>query len=172
MEFFEVVKKRKSVRKYLNKSVLDKDIKKILEMVNIAPSAGNLQPFKVYVIENKEMIDSICLISGGIQRNFESNPPLILIFCANPEESRRRYKERGANLYCIQDTTIACAYAQLTATALGFSACWVGSFDEEKIKDVIKTDLLPIAILTAGYSDEKPTRPKRKLLDQISVVVK
>lgn len=95
----------------------------------------------------------------------------MLIFCADSKESGERYKERGKTLHSVQDATIACAYAQLTATSLGLSGCWMGSFEEKEIKKVVKTDLTPVAILTLGYSAENPERRKRKTIKQISEII-
>ena len=171
MDFLEVIKKRKSVRNYLKKSISEDLINKILQVTNLAPSAGNLQAYKVFVVKNKKIIDVICKVTGGIQRNFENNPQLIMVFCADPKKSGSRYKNRGEKLYSVQDATIACTYAQLAATSFGLSSCWVGSFEEGKIREIIKTNLIPIAMLTIGYLKEDLKRPQRKSLREISKVI-
>ena len=89
-----------------------------------------------------------------------------MVFCVNAKASAK-YGKRGETLYCIQDATIAAAYSQLAATALGFSSVWVGSFDEEEAKRVLKTDLRPVAIICFGYPDESPYATPRKSLDEV-----
>lgn len=171
MDFVTVVKTRKSVRKFQKKQVEDEKIQKILELVNLAPSAGNLQSYKIYIIKDKKRIGLIENSAAGMQGNLDTHPSLILVFCANLDESSMRYSNRGRNLYAIQDATIACAYAQLAVNNFGLASYWVGSFAEDEIKKIIKTDLLPVALLPIGYGAEKPPRRPRKSLSQISEVI-
>ncbi|MEM4736722.1 MAG: nitroreductase family protein, partial [Nitrososphaeria archaeon] len=140
MEFEEVIKKRRSIRAFEKRKVEKEKVDKILSLVNLAPSAGNLQAYKVFVVKNEEKIKEIAHATYGMG-HFKNLPPLILIFCANPAESSSRYGERGRTLYAFQDATIACVFAHLTVASLGLGSCWVGAFDEEKVKEILKTDL-------------------------------
>ena len=81
-------------------------------MVNLAPSAGNLQAYKIFVVRDKKIINEIAKNTVGLS-HFENLPPLLFVFCANQKESESRYGKRGFLLYALQDATIACAYAQL-----------------------------------------------------------
>lgn len=166
MDFEEVIKKRRSVRSFKPIPVEEEKIKKILALVNLAPSAGNLQAYKIFVVKNKKIIEKIAKVSIGMS-HFKNLPPLILIFCANPKESAGRYGKRGEKLYSIQDATIACSYAQLIITSLGLSSCWVGAFEEKEIQKILKTDLLPVAILPVGYPNENPSFRLRKSLEEL-----
>ncbi len=166
MELFEVMGKRCSVRKYLAKPVEEQKLKKILEAVNEAPSAGNLQAYKIYVV--RENMVKRMLSEAAFGQSFIEFAPAVLVFCALPEESAKKYGERGANLYSIQDATIAASYAQLATTALGLASCWVGAFNEGKVKEILKIEKeLPVAIIPIGYAAEKPEKPKRKKLDEL-----
>lgn len=166
MELFEAMSKRCSVRKYLAKPVEDRKLEKILEAINEAPSAGNLQAYKVYLI--RKALTKKRLSDAAFGQSFIEEAPVVLVFCAAPKESARRYGERGANLYSVQDATIAASYAQLAATALGLASCWVGAFDEEKVKEILKIEKeLPVAIIPIGYAAEKSKKPKRKKLEEI-----
>lgn len=57
MNVSEAVKLRKSTRKFLNKPVKSSDIKMLLKKSSRSPSGGNLQPWKIYVINKKSMSD-------------------------------------------------------------------------------------------------------------------
>lgn len=168
MNLEEIIKKRRSIRSFKNIPVEEEKIKKILQLINLAPSAGNLQAYKVFIIKDKEKIEELAKIAYGMS-HFKNLPPLVFIFCADSRESGQRYGIRGKNLYAVQDATIACAYAQLIITSLGLGSCWVGAFDEEKIKFFLNTNLLPVAILPIGYPDEKPASRDRKKLEEIFV---
>lgn len=138
MVFKDVLKKRHSVRKFQETEISDKIIKEILELANLAPSAGNLRSYKV--ITTREKVLSI-------------EAPVYLIICSAPEISAARYGDRGRNLYSIQDATIFAAYIQLIIVDMGLSSVWVGAFNENRIKRVLKIDkeLRPIAIIPIGY---------------------
>jgi nitroreductase len=84
--------------------------------------------------------------------------------------SGQRYGARGAKLYSIQDATIASTYAILATEALGLATTWVGAFDEEKVKSILKSDAshIPIAILPIGYGAKGPFLTPREPLNRLS----
>ena len=167
MEFFDVVKKRHSVRAYSDKPVEKDKIQKILEAVNQAPSSGNLQAYEIFVIKDEGKKKA--LAQATFSQNFVAEAPIVLVFCANPERSKNRYGKRGGGLYNIQDATIAASYSQLAATALGLSSVWVGAFDDSEVLKVLGSpkDLLPVAIVPMGYSGEEPEPRSRKSLKDL-----
>jgi len=150
MAMHEIFKKRHSVRSYTNKPVEDKKLKEILEAANSAPSAGNLKAREIVVVKDSKTKKALT------RQDFVVEAPVALVFFALPEKSGKKYGERGRNLYSIQDATISASFAWLQAVALGLSCCWVGAFDEEKVKEILKvsTDWQPIAIMPLGYSKE------------------
>jgi len=139
-----------------------------LEAANHAPSAGNLQAYEIYSVSHRTALES--LVRAALGQEFIAQAPVALVFCANPARSVRRYGKRGASLYCIQDATIACAYAQLAATALGLASVWGGAFDDDAVREAIGVgqDLLPVAILPIGYAgqDARAT-PRRSLANLV-----
>lgn len=172
MEFFKVLENRKSVRSYkANKKITAGDIRKILKYVNIAPSARNLQSYKVYVANGRKKVAGLFPVFFNQRSDFISSASVIMVFCADPVTCAKVFGERGKSLYAIQDATIAATFAQLCATALGFSTCWVGNFDTEKMQKALNTKLIPIASIIIGYSDEKPERNPRKPLNLISQII-
>ena len=75
--------------------------------------------------------------------------------------------------FSIQDATLAASYSQLAASALGLSSIWIGMFDEEKVKEIIGTDLRPTSMLCVGYPIKKrPAKQRRQLKELIHVVTK
>ncbi len=169
MEFFELVQKRKSIRAYRSDEIEDEKINKILEVVNLAPSAGNLQAYKIYVVKNKQKISEIA--KACFNQKFISQAPVVMVFCANPKESEKHYEKRGKELYSLQDATIAATFAVLACYNLGLSTCWVGAFDEDHLKSLLNTNLRPIAVLPIGYPKESPERRKRKSLKELAIFI-
>lgn len=169
MQFFDVIKNRHSVRAFLDKPLEEEKIKKILETINTAPSAGNLQAYRIILIKDRKLKEQLTKTSL-LGQDFMAEAPVVLVFLADPAQSASRYVQRGKDLYCLQDATIACAYAQLVATELGLGSCWIGAFDEQGVKDVlnIQKNFKPVAILPIGYPAEKPKpRPRKNLSDLV-----
>lgn len=151
-EFEKLCKSRISIRKFTDRLIEENKITRILNIINSAPSAGNLQAYEVIVVKSKDKIRN--LYEASLHQKFIYEAPVVLVFVAKAQESSKRYDERGEKLYCIQDATIACTYAMLACEALGISSTWVGAFDEDKIKAALncKADEIPIALLPIGYT--------------------
>jgi len=150
----EIFKKRHSVRSFQDKEVEDEKLKEILEAANSAPSAGNLEAREIVVIKDLEIKKAVA--EAAFEQYFIAEASIVLIFFALPEKSGKKYGERGRNLYSIQDATISASFAWLQAVDLGLSCCWVGAFDDEEVKEILKVsqDFHPVAILPIGYSAE------------------
>jgi len=151
-----LIEKRHSVRNFQPRGVGEEKLHQILHAANRAPSAGNLQAFKIVVVKSEEKKKQ--LAEAALRQRFIASAPLVLVFVADLERSAGRYSNRGWRLYAVQDATIACAYAQLAAEELGLSSVWVGAFDEQEVAAAVNAakSLRPVAILPVGYSAEKP----------------
>lgn len=150
----EIFKKRHSVRSFKSNEVEPRKLDEILEATNSAPSAGNLKAREIVVVKDSETKKALARVAH--EQDFVAEAPVVLAFFALPEKSGKRYGKRGRQLYSIQDATISASFAWLQAVDLGLSACWVGAFDDEEVKEILKipADWQPIAILPLGYSEE------------------
>ena len=168
MEFFEVIQQRHSIRSFTDQPVENDKLLKILETANLAPSAGNLQSYEIYVVTDAKKRDG--LSCAALAQEYVAKAPLALVFCTHPELTEGRYTERGNRLYTVQDATIACAFAMLAATALGLGSVWVGTFDEKVVRLILGApeSQVPVAILSIGYPDEVPDQHIRRPLDQLA----
>lgn len=168
MEFFETVAARRSIRAFEKKEVEREKINQLLEAVNQAPSAGDLQAYEVVLVKDQHIKEA--LASAAFGQYFIAMAPLVLVFLADSARSSAKYGNRGASLYAIQDATIAAAYAQLAATALGLGSVWVGAFEENAVAKLVRASewQKPIAIIPVGYAAEKPgPTPRRSLSDVV-----
>ena len=172
MKFEELLIHRTSIRSYKNKPVSEELIEKIVEATIYAPSAGNLQAYKIYVVENKDILAD--LQKAAPQQEYLSQSGLVFVFCALPEESAKNYGERGSKLYALQDATIATTYCQLAVTNLGLASVWIGAFnDGQAIKALnLPANEIPIAILPIGYASEIPYPTSRKPIEKTVVRLK
>lgn len=167
MQFLEVVERRQSVRAFASRELEPEKLSALLEAVRLAPSAGDCQAYEIVVVQ--EPSGKAALAEAAYGQEFVARAPVVLAFVADPRRNVAKYGDRGASLYCVQDATIAAAYAQLAATALGLASCWVGAFDEQRVAAALKASgsLRPVALMPIGYAAETPTRPPRRSLGEI-----
>jgi nitroreductase len=172
MDFFETVRNRHSIRAFTTQAIEPEKVQAILDAANAAPSAGNLQGYEIYAVTNRDVLRA--LMRASYEQEFIAQAQIALVFCAHPARSAGKYGERGTLLYCVQDATIACAHAQLAATAQGLASVWVGAFVDEMVSAAIGVgdDLRPVAILPIGYPGKAPKiRPRRTLDDLVHWIV-
>ncbi len=168
-DFFEVVKKRRSIRRYLQKDVEEEKIKTILEHAIVCQSAGNLQSYEIFVIKNKKI--KLDLAKAALNQMFIAQAPVVFVVCANQEKAARYYGKRGYELYAINDASIVATHIELIACAIGLASCWVGAFDEERVKEILNLPegIKPIAIIPCGYPAERPKMPSKRK-DMIRII--
>ncbi|OUJ19469.1 Nitroreductase [Methanonatronarchaeum thermophilum] len=165
LNIFDVIKSRRSVRKFKDKDVSDEAVDKIIEAGVWAPSAGNLQSRDYIIVRDKEVIDELVDAAG---QSFISDAPVIIVVCANMERSSQKYGDRGYNLYSIQDASAAIQNMLLTVHALNLSSCWIGAFNETQVSDIlgIPSGVRPVAMLPIGHPDVEPNPPKRDSMEK------
>lgn len=167
MEFMQVVKQRQSIRLFSVAPVETDKERLLLETVNSAPSAGNLQAYELYVVRDAHVRRALSHAAG---QDAVAGAPLVLVFCTHAALAAQKYGARGAELYCVQDATIACTYAMLAAADLGLASVWTGSFDEGEVHGIIDAPegVRPVAMLPIGYAAETPLPRPRRALDDLA----
>lgn len=168
MEFAKLIEERRSVRAYQQREVEDDKLRSIVHAANRAPSAGDLQAYSIVVVRDAKARRA--LAAAAYDQAFVSEAPVVLVFLARPSLSAEKYGSRGKALYCVQDATIACAYAQLAAHDVGLGACWVGAFRDEAVCKIVGAaqDEVPVALLPLGYAAERPERAPRRRLEEMT----
>lgn len=167
MELFETIKKRRTIRSYQMKAAESDKLEKILEAANQAPSAGDNQGYEIVVVEDPLLLDQ--LWKSIHFQTFSKPSQLALVFCSNDKRSDPKFGQRGKELFCIQDATIAAAYSQLAATSLGLVTGWLGSFNEDEVRKLIGAPayIKPVAVISLGYSAEDPAATTRRSLSDL-----
>jgi nitroreductase len=174
MEFIDVIKSRTSVRAYSDAPVEDEKITYVLDCARRAPSWANKQCWRFIVVKNEETITKVA--KNSLFNQWLKTAPVLIIACADPTESGSR---NTLNYYLV-DVAIALENLMLAATDIGLGTCWVGGFDEEKIKEQLEVPkrIRIVALTPLGYPADKKTlftstfrfitrRDKRKSLDEI-----
>ena len=165
MEFLELVQKRYSCRKFLNKEVEKEKIEKVLEAGRLAPTACNFQPQRVLVITDREKINALKECT-----RFTFDAPVILAVCYDKTESwKRKYDGEDEG---IVDCSIVSTHMMLEITELDLGSTWVASFDPNKAREILKLpeNLEIVNLLPFGYPAEEAEpsemHEKRKQLEE------
>lgn len=158
--FFEVVEKRRSIRKYKDIDIPDEHISQMLEAARLAPSTNNTQPWRFVVVKEPETIGLLSLVAGG--QKFIASAKAVVIALANSAAS---CCPGNPSMWHVQDTMIATEHVVLAATALGYGSCWVAMLDSRNSQNIaaVKQALrIPdaaeiVALVTIGVPDEVPS---------------
>ena len=162
MDVFEAMEMRHSVRSFEEgKDVSEELVEKLLSCACLAPSAGNVQPWRFMVVRDPEMKHNLSRAALG--QGFVAAAPVVIAVCSDLAAHASSYGSRGVELYSIQDTAAAIENLLLTATSLGLGACWVGAFREEEASRVLglRQDLRPVALIPVGYPRRPGSQPHK-----------
>ena len=162
----EAIKKRDSVRIFSNQKVETEKIKKILEAGRLAPTAKNLQPVKIYVLDSagaREKLDKATKFRYGAQTS--------ILVCGNKDEAWVNDRENypAAEVDCAIITT----HMMLEATSLGVDTTWIRLFDSQVLREEfdIPDNIFPVALLNIGYRERdyksSPLQKKKKSIEEI-----
>jgi nitroreductase len=168
MQFRDVIAQRRSVRHLDPKqAVSDVDVEALLQAAILAPSAGNVQPWRFCVVRSR---DARQRLSVALHQRWAAAAPVVIVVCVDPRPCGARYGERGERLYSIQDAAAATEHILLAAVDRGLASCWIGAFDERAVADAldIKSPVTPVAILPIGYSAESGGRPSRRPVEEVT----
>lgn len=164
MEFESVIRERQATRKFNGQSVEKEKLEKILEAGRIAPTAKNIQPIKIYVVESPEGLEKIDKASPC-----RYNAGTVLVVCGDKEQAFTK----GEYSTYEMDACIVATHMMLEATNQGINNIWVEMFDEKILREElsIPTEIVPVCLLPLGYkTDDCPVSPnhnRRKKLNEL-----
>ena len=143
MEFYNVITKRKSTRSFQSRNVEEEKIAFLLECARQAPSWANKQCWRFIVVTDPDTIRALARTS--LINRWLKHAPCITVACGDPNES-------GVNsniAYFTVDISIAFEHLILAATDVGLGSCWIGRFDEQKVKEIL---FIPPRIRVVGMT--------------------
>jgi nitroreductase len=162
---FNVMLNRRSQRRFEDREVEDWKLEMLFAAADTAPTAGGFQGFEIYHVKNR---DVKLKLSEAANKQPYVVAPVVLVFCMNPSRVKMNFPPDIIRKFSVQDATLAAAYAQLAAHALGLSTVWIGMIDEERAMQALGTDLVPSCILCIGYPFKMlQPKPKRSLVELI-----
>ena len=157
MDFFEVLKKRRSMRTFTSETVSDQDIETILNAARLAPTARNIQPWEFIVIKNQKTKSAVARCASPNGAFIEQAAACIVCFCQDTK-------------YYLEDGCAATTSALLCATALGVGACWVAGDKKDYAENLrvllgVPSGYKLVSLIALGISKEDPQVEKRALKD-------
>lgn len=166
-DFLEFAAERYSVRKYLNLPVEREKIDRILSAANLAPTACNYQPQKIYVVTDGEKLSGLAEISPC---TFDA--PVVFVIGYDSERSAKGRVCAGHD-FGDTDAAIVCTHMMLEAHQLGLGSCWVGMFNEDCVRSLLCLpenirirELMPMGY-PAKESSPSPLHTKYRAMDEM-----
>ena len=167
--FYDLVKNRRSIRKYEDRPVEQEKIDSILRSALMSPASKRTNGWEFIVVDDRELLQkmSICREMGS---KFVADAPMAIVVCATPEKSD----------VWFEDASIAALIIQLAAADLELGSCWVQVYKRmhtetetagEYIRQIlnIPDNLEVLNIVTLGYKNEerKPYEEEKLSYDKL-----
>ncbi len=158
MDFFEVLKNRKSVREYSDKEIEKELVEKIIDAGRVAATARNEQPWEFVVTSNKEILKKICSMcpNGPFIKDASR---LIAVFSKDTK-------------YYIEDCSSATQNMLLAIEALGLGGCWIAGDKKDYAGEVKKIFNVPdgyrlVSMISVGYPKNAQSPKAKKNIEKV-----
>lgn len=150
MDFLELAADRYSVRSFSDKPVEQEKIDLILKAAQLAPTAVNYQPQKIFVLKSEAALSKINRLCRCIY-----GAPLVFLICSDERKTWKSQTEPGYSAGEM-DCSIVCTHMMLEAWELGVGSVWVRLFDVEKVAKAFNLPpyIKPICLLPVGYATD------------------
>jgi len=161
MPFLDLARSRRSVRQYRPEAVPPELLDQVLEAGRWAPSAVNTQPWEFLVVTDAEVKQKLYELTGamGLKWKHLLTAPVVIVICG-----------RKLTRWSRDDCIFAAQNMMLCAADLGLATCWIGGFNEEKVRRLLSIPErfhLP-GMMTLGYPEgETKAPPRRPLADMV-----
>lgn len=159
----QLFEERFSVRKYKDKAIDKETFTQLMEMVRLAPSAVNYQPWHFIVIQEKSRLAEL---TKAYQREWFLRAPAVIVACVDHHQSWKRPGDRKD--FGDVDVAIAIDHLTLAAVELGLGTCWVCNFDAKMCSEILQlpAHIEPLALIPIGWPDENAPEKKRKTIEE------
>lgn len=163
MDVFTAIEGRRSIRKYKTTPVEEDKINKILNSVRFAPSAANVQNWKFVVVRDENTRKGLAEAARG--QSFVAEAPVVIVACGTEVDNVMVCGQFRYNI----NVSIAVTHIILAAYELGLGTCWLGRFEEDKVKKLlnIPENVRVVTMTPLGYPAEVAKLKPRKSLAEI-----
>ncbi len=162
MDVLTAILNRRSVRAYADRPIAAPVLARLQLALRAAPSACNLQPWHFVFITQPEQRRRVA--EACCEQHWMAAAPLIVAGCGLPEGA---YRHMGGFVNSAGiDVTIALDHLTLTAVAEGLGTCWIGAFDEQRVKQLlaVPANVRIVALLPVGYPAHDDLKDRRRVL--------
>jgi nitroreductase len=151
MDLYEVVRTRRSVRKYRPDPVPQEVLDRVLDAARIAPSGSNRQPTRLIVVSDPQTKQK--LVPMCHDQAFIATAPVVI--CALGRDIKYNRGEWMGDYAMIVDVAIAVDHLTLAARAEGLGTCWIGSFNNADLRELLALpeDVNVVALTPIGYPE-------------------
>ncbi len=162
-DILELIKARRSIRRYEDRPIADEDLLKIVEAGRWAPSGSNRQPCVFVLVDDRDAIETLSAFSPGVI----GRAAAVVAVCV--DDSRRLANDRGSESLDPMDVAMAAQNMLLEAASLGIGSCPVLSFDGKSVARVLGLPghVRPLLLVTLGYALGPAKAPARRPLSEI-----
>ncbi|NIA06872.1 MAG: nitroreductase [Actinobacteria bacterium] len=150
MDFYDVVRSRRSIRAYKPAPIEPEKLDRILQAGRLAPSACNLQPWAFLLVTDPGTRKDFIKV---YKQPWLCEAPVILVICA---DTKKAWKRWDGQEYWQVDCAIAMQNMISAATAEGLGTCWIAAFDEPACVKLLNlpAHIRPVVITPIGYAAE------------------
>lgn len=156
MNINELLKSRRTIRKFKQISLTKEQLKSYIDAARVAPSAANMQPLKYIAVQSKEMVEKVFpllkwagYLAGQYNPKDDERPTAYIVVCAD-----KNIREAGWGA----DEGAAVENMILSALGDGVGSCWIGSVDREALGALLclPENLIITSVIALGYPAEEP----------------
>ena len=179
-DFLQIIKTRRSCRKYKKEQITDEELKAVLEAGTYAPTSRGMQSPYIVAVQNEELRKQLASMNAhvmGVTSNpYYDAPTYVLVLVPPAMLIVLAKKERPTYVY---DGSLVMGNLMLAAHELGIGSCWIHReremFSTSEGKELMKSWGLPeglvgIGALALGYPAEEPAQPKPRKQDYYRVI--
>lgn len=163
MNFYDVINERTSIKSFKNTPIEKDKLNRVIESAMMSPSWKNNSSYRFILVDNE---GEKAILANSVMNSIDSpanglvEAPLIAVVIAQPDESG----EIGSKDYYLVDSAIAMEHFILAATNEGYGTCWIASFDESRVKELLNIPeaFRVVAMTPVGVPAENPNHHLEK----------
>ena len=160
-QFDQVLKERRSVRKFKPDEVSSHDLRELAALGVWAPSAGNAQTWSFVIVRDSSKLEAIHAVSPGML----APPPAVIVVCQDEQRAREVGGRLGVERCAVMDSAMAAQNIMLAAHARDLATCPVLSFHSPAVGQILNLpeNVVPHLLIEIGYAETTPAAPKRSV---------
>jgi len=177
MDFYNVIKTRRSVRAYRSDPIPEEILNRVLDAARCAPSGNNCQPSRFILVTEPRVKQELAELCD--KQTFIAEAPTLIVACGCeiPPKSCSCVGNYGGYMgkySMLVNVAIAVDHLTLAARAEGLGTCWIGAFDNEAIKEYLEVpgNVQVVALTPLGYPQGDPFRETEDRLPLTGLVCK